>query len=40
LAAPYVAIVSEKLASVVSSDIKREFATKLDELKKAWGLLK
>jgi membrane protein required for colicin V production len=40
LAAPYVAIVSEKLASVVSSDIKREFVTKLDELKKAWGLLK
>ncbi len=40
MAAPYVAIVSEKLAAVVSSDIKREFAAKLDELKKAWNLLK
>lgn len=38
--APYVAMVSEKLATVVSSDIKREFASKLDELKKAWSLLK
>ncbi len=40
IAAPYVAMVSEKLATVVSSDIKREFAAKLDELKKAWNLLK
>jgi membrane protein required for colicin V production len=40
VAAPYVAIVSEKLAAVVSSDIKREFAAKLDELKKAWSSLK
>lgn len=40
MAAPYVAIVSEKLAGVVSSDIKREFAVKLDELKKAWNSLK
>jgi membrane protein required for colicin V production len=38
--APYVAMVSEKLATVVSSDVKREFAAKLDELKKAWNLLK
>lgn len=40
MAAPYVAIVSEKLAAVVSSDIKRDFAAKLDELKKAWNVLK
>jgi membrane protein required for colicin V production len=40
LTAPYVAIASETLATVVSSDIKREFAAKLDELKKAWKLLK
>jgi membrane protein required for colicin V production len=40
LAAPYVAVVSERLASVVSSDTKREFAAKLDELKKAWNFLK
>jgi membrane protein required for colicin V production len=40
LTAPYVALASEKLATVVSSDIKREFAAKLDELKKAWKLLK
>jgi len=40
IAAPYVSMVSEKLAAVVSSDIKREFAAKLDELKKAWSLLK
>jgi len=38
--APYVSMISEKLATVVSSDIKREFAAKLDELKKAWNLLK
>jgi membrane protein required for colicin V production len=40
LTAPYVATVAEKMAVLVSSDIKREFATKLDELKKAWNLLK
>jgi membrane protein required for colicin V production len=34
--APYVALVSEKIAAVVSSDVKREFASKLGELKKAW----
>jgi membrane protein required for colicin V production len=39
LTAPYVSLVSEKLASVVASEVKREFATKLDELKKAWKLL-
>ena len=39
LAAPYVSLVSERLASLVASDVKREFATKLDELKKAWKLL-
>jgi len=40
MAAPYAAMIAEKLATVVSSDIKREFAAKLDELKKAWALLK
>ncbi|MCU0590075.1 MAG: CvpA family protein [Desulfobacterales bacterium] len=40
LMAPYVSIVSEKLATVVSNDIKREFAAKLDELKRAWSSLK
>jgi membrane protein required for colicin V production len=40
LTAPYVALVSEKLATLVPSDIKRDFAAKLDELKKAWILLK
>jgi membrane protein required for colicin V production len=39
-AGPYVSLVSEQLAIVVSSDIKREFATKLEELKKAWKILK
>jgi membrane protein required for colicin V production len=39
LTAPYVAVVSERLATIVPSDIKREFAAKLDELKKAWKLL-
>lgn len=34
--APYVALVSEKIAAVVSSDVKSEFALKLGELKKAW----
>jgi membrane protein required for colicin V production len=38
--APYVAMISEKLSTVVSSDIKREFTAKLDELKKAWKNLK
>lgn len=40
LTAPYVAMVAQKMGVLVSSDIKREFATKLDELKKAWSLLK
>jgi membrane protein required for colicin V production len=40
LTAPYVALVSEKLALVVRSDIKRDFGVKLDELKKAWNHLK
>lgn len=38
--APYVALVSEKIAALVSSDVKREFAAKLGELKKAWQLQK
>ncbi|MCU0538276.1 MAG: CvpA family protein [Desulfobacterales bacterium] len=34
--APYVAWASEQLSLLVSNDIKREFALKLGELKKAW----
>ncbi len=34
--APYVALVSEKIAAVASSDATREFTSKLGELKKAW----
>jgi hypothetical protein len=33
-------MVSEKLAALVSNDIKSEFSAKLDALKKAWNLLK
>lgn len=40
LAAPYAAVVSERLARLVPSDIKREFTAKLEELKKAWSLLR
>jgi len=40
LAAPYVSVVSEKLASLVSSDIKNEFLAKLEVLKKVWKILK
>ncbi len=37
--APYVSMVSEQLAVAVSSEIKRDFATKLGELKKGWKIL-
>lgn len=37
--APYISMVSEQMASVVSSDLKREFAAKLAELRKAWKIL-
>jgi membrane protein required for colicin V production len=38
--APYVALVAENLAVLVSSDIKNEFTSKLDTLKKGWDLFK
>jgi membrane protein required for colicin V production len=40
MSAPYVSRVSEKLAALVSSDIKTEFSAKLDALKKVWNSLK
>jgi membrane protein required for colicin V production len=40
LSAPYVSKVSEKLAILVSSEIKSEFLAKLEALKKAWNFLK
>lgn len=36
LLAPHVTVISEKMAKVVSKDMKRAFGDKLDELKKAW----
>jgi membrane protein required for colicin V production len=39
LLAPHISKVSEKLAKVVSSDIKKNFTTRLKELKKAWKIL-
>ena len=38
--APYVAVVAEHLSAVISSDIKHEFTSKLDALKKGWNLFK
>jgi membrane protein required for colicin V production len=38
--APYIAVVAENLAALVSSDIKSEFTSKLDALKKGWDLFK
>ena len=40
MSAPYISMVSEKLAALVSNDIKSEFSAKLDALKKAWNILK
>ncbi len=34
--APHVTLISEKMAKVVSKDMKHNFTTKLAELKKAW----
>jgi len=39
-AAPYAAVVAEHLSAVISSDIKHEFMSKLDALKKGWNLFK
>jgi membrane protein required for colicin V production len=36
LLSPHVALVSEKMAKVVSKDMKHQFAGKIEELKKAW----
>ncbi len=38
--APFVAVVAENLAALISSDIKSEFTSKLDALKKGWDLFK
>lgn len=38
--APHVTLVSEKMAKVVSKDMKRNFTAKLAELKKAWKKMK
>lgn len=40
LSAPYVSVISEKLAMMVSSDIKSEFSAKLEALKKIWNIMK
>ncbi len=40
MCAPYVSMVSEALATVVSSDVQGEFTAKLHDLKKAWKILK
>ncbi|GAG53701.1 unnamed protein product [marine sediment metagenome] len=36
--APYVSLVSEKMAKVVSKEMKQDFMAKLGELKKAWKI--
>ena len=38
LLAPYVALVSEKMAKVVSKEMKQEFSTKIGELRKSWKI--
>lgn len=38
--APHVTLVSEKMAKIVSRDMKRNFTAKLAELKKAWKKMK
>jgi membrane protein required for colicin V production len=40
MSGPYVSMVSEQLAALVSKEIKTEFSAKLDALKKAWNPLK
>ena len=40
LTAPYISVISEKLAILVSSEIKSEFSAKLEALKKVWNILK
>jgi membrane protein required for colicin V production len=36
--APHMAMVSERMARVVSRDMKHQFAEKIEELKKAWEM--
>ena len=36
LLAPHIAVISEKMAKVVSQDMKRQFTVKIQELKKTW----
>jgi membrane protein required for colicin V production len=36
LLAPYVTLVSEKMAKVISKDMKHDFSTKIATIKKAW----
>jgi len=38
--APYVAVAAEQLSALISSDIKSEFTSKLEALKKGWPALK
>ncbi|HBN27295.1 MAG TPA: colicin V production protein [Desulfobacteraceae bacterium] len=35
---PYVMVISETMAQLVSTDIKKTFSTKIKELKKAWNI--
>ena len=37
LLSPYVTLVSEKMAKVISKDMKHDFSTKIATIKKAWG---
>jgi membrane protein required for colicin V production len=36
LLSPYVTLVSEKMAKVISKDMKHDFSTKIATIKKAW----
>ena len=36
--APHVAFVSERMARIVSKDLKHEFSSKINELKKSWKI--
>jgi membrane protein required for colicin V production len=35
---PHVSIISEKLAQLVSQEMKQTYAVKLEEIKKAWNI--
>ena len=34
---PHVSVISEKMAKVIPKDMKHQFVSKIEELKKAWG---